>query len=94
MVTIALRFCDLLHSRATTPPLLCPTATTLDPNSTNNSATQPGTIVGPPADLAVAASGPASAAEGDTFTYTVTVTNNGPNAATDVVLTGRIEAAR
>jgi uncharacterized repeat protein (TIGR01451 family) len=62
-------------------------ATTSDSNTSNNSATQSGTIVGPPADLVVSASGPGSASEGDNVTYTMTVTNNGPNDATSAVLT-------
>ena len=62
-------------------------SSTADPNSGNNSAKVTGTIVGPPADLAVANSGPATAQEGGLLTYTVTVTNSGPNAGTGVVLT-------
>lgn len=44
-------------------------------------------MVGPETDLAVSISGPASKAEGDTLDYTVTITNNGSNPATGVVLT-------
>jgi len=69
------------------------TATTADPNSTNNSATANGTIVGPPADLAVTASGPATASEGDPVTYTVTVTNtDAASSGTGVVLTDTLGA--
>jgi hypothetical protein len=39
------------------------------------------------ADLAVSASGPAAANEGDSVTYNITVTNAGPNAASSVSLT-------
>jgi len=70
-------------------------ATTADPNSANNTATQSGTIATPPADVAVANSGPGTANEGDTFSYTVTVTNNNtsyPNGATGVVLTDTLGA--
>jgi uncharacterized repeat protein (TIGR01451 family) len=64
------------------------TATTADPNTSNNSATQNGTIVGAPADLAVADSGPPNADEGDQVTYTVTVTNtDAASSGTGVVLT-------
>ena len=66
--------------------------TTADPNSANNSATASGSIVGPPADLAVANTGPATATEGDQLIYTVTVTNNGPNSGTGVVLTDTLGA--
>jgi len=62
-------------------------SSTADPNSGNNSSTASGMIVGLPADLVVSATGPASAVEGANVTYTVTVTNNGPNDATAVRLT-------
>jgi uncharacterized repeat protein (TIGR01451 family) len=59
-----------------------------DSNSANNSSTTNGTIVNTStnADVRVAMSGPSSANEGDTVTYTVTVTNNGPAGATGVSL--------
>ncbi|MBZ9594275.1 DUF11 domain-containing protein [Streptomyces erythrochromogenes] len=41
----------------------------------------------PSADLAVRLSAPATVREGDQYTYTVTVTNNGPFAAADTVVT-------
>jgi uncharacterized repeat protein (TIGR01451 family) len=66
--------------------------TTSDPNSSNNSATVTGSVAGAAADLAVTNVGPANANEGDNATYTVTVTNNGPNAATGVVLTDTLGA--
>ena len=64
-------------------------ATNPDPNTANNTATAAGTIVNtnPNADLSVAVSGPTSASEGDTVTYTITVTNAGPATATSVSLT-------
>jgi uncharacterized repeat protein (TIGR01451 family) len=69
------------------------TATTADPNTSNNSATQSGTIVGAPADLAVATSGTTTANEGDQVTYTVTVTNtDSANSGTGVVLTDTLGA--
>src|SRR5262249_34418888 len=40
----------------------------------------------PVADLTVTASGPATVTPGGSATYTITVTNNGPNAAQNVVL--------
>jgi uncharacterized repeat protein (TIGR01451 family) len=60
-----------------------------DPNTANNSATVTGSIVNTPAsaDLAVTNTGPATSTEGNNLSYTVTVTNNGPSAATSVVLT-------
>jgi uncharacterized repeat protein (TIGR01451 family) len=67
-------------------------SSTSDPNTANNSATVSGSVVGPPADLAVSETGPTTANEGATLTYTVTVTNNGPNAATGTVLTDTLGA--
>ena len=67
--------------------------TTADPNSANNSATASGSIVGPPADLAVANTGPATATEGDKLIYTVTMKNNDlTNSGTGVVLTDTLGA--
>jgi uncharacterized repeat protein (TIGR01451 family) len=70
------------------------TASTTDPNSANNSATVTGSIVGAPADLAVANAytGAPSPSEGGNLTFTVTVTNGGPNAATGAVLTDTLGA--
>jgi uncharacterized repeat protein (TIGR01451 family) len=69
------------------------TSTTTDPNTSNNTATASGSIVGPNADLAVTATGPPSATEGDQVTYTVTVKNNdAANSGTGVVLTDNLGA--
>jgi uncharacterized repeat protein (TIGR01451 family) len=66
---------------------------TADPNATNNSATAAGSIVGPSADLAVTATGPAGANEGDQVVYTITVVNTDPtNSGTGVVLTDTLGA--
>lgn len=66
---------------------------TTDPVLTNNSSTVTGSIVGAPADLAVTnLSSVSSANEGDNIVYTVTVTNNGPNPGTGVVLTDTLGA--
>ena len=58
-----------------------------DPNPNNN--TSSATVsVSPLTDLAVTLSGPASPfTTGETLTYSAVVTNNGPSAATNVVLT-------
>jgi uncharacterized repeat protein (TIGR01451 family) len=64
------------------------TSATPDPNSSNNSATVSGSIVNnQSADLSVAASGPSSVTTGTNASYTITLTNNGPDAAQNVVLT-------
>jgi|GEM_PF-1981333 uncharacterized repeat protein (TIGR01451 family) len=60
-----------------------------DPNTANNSATVTGSVVNnnPNADLSVSVSGPTTGNEGDTVTYTITVTNAGPASASGVTLT-------
>jgi uncharacterized repeat protein (TIGR01451 family) len=45
-----------------------------------------------PADLAVTASGPSSVATGTDATYTITIINNGPNAAQGVILNDTLPA--
>jgi uncharacterized repeat protein (TIGR01451 family) len=46
----------------------------------------------PNADIAVTASGPSTVTAGTNATYTITITNNGPNAAQGVVLTDGLPA--
>ena len=46
----------------------------------------------PSADMAVTATGPTSPPAGTNATYTITITNNGPNAAQGVVLTDTLPA--
>jgi uncharacterized repeat protein (TIGR01451 family) len=60
-----------------------------DPNTANNSFTVTGSVVNnnPNADLEVTISGPATATEGGTVTYQITVTNTGPAAASLTTLT-------
>ena len=60
----------------------------------NNSATATTTIVAPPsADLSITKTTPStSAAPGSTVVYTITATNNGPDAATNVVVTDTLSA--
>jgi uncharacterized repeat protein (TIGR01451 family) len=64
-----------------------------DPNSSNNTATVTGSVVNTNntnADLGVSLSGPASAAEGSSVKYNITVTNAGPSSASGVILTDRL----
>jgi large repetitive protein len=63
------------------------TSSAPDPDTTNNTATVSGTVVAPAADMAVTNSGPSSVTAGTNATYTITVVNNGPNPAQNVVLT-------
>src|SRR5262249_12900572 len=58
---------------------------TADPNTNNNSAAVQ-TTVRSQADLQVQESGPSTAAAGTNVTYTITVTNSGPNAAVNGAL--------
>jgi uncharacterized repeat protein (TIGR01451 family) len=61
---------------------------TSDPNASNNSASATTTITAAAtsADLAVVKSGPASVAVGDVVTYTIVVSNNGPDDAVAAML--------
>ena len=65
--------------------LVSTTASNLDPSATNNTATVVN-AVGPSADLAVFATGPATAPTGTNASYTIIVTNLGPSAATNVLV--------
>jgi uncharacterized repeat protein (TIGR01451 family) len=61
---------------------------TPDPNGNNNvgSVSTSVTAVTASADLGIVKSGPASATSGDLVSYTVVVTNHGPDAVSDAVL--------
>jgi uncharacterized repeat protein (TIGR01451 family) len=61
-----------------------------DPNEENDQATT-STVVGS-ADLGVTVTGPAAAMPGDTLTYTITLSNGGPDAANEVALTNPVPA--
>jgi uncharacterized repeat protein (TIGR01451 family) len=51
-----------------------------------------GGLVGPSADLGLTNNGPLTSTEGSNVTYSLTVTNNGPTAATNVVMTDTLGA--
>ncbi|NJN96086.1 MAG: DUF11 domain-containing protein [Anaerolineales bacterium] len=64
-----------------------------DPNPANNTATST-TTVNPVADLMIAKSDfPDPVTAGTSLTYTLTITNNGPSEATDVVITDTLPAS-
>jgi len=66
------------------------TSGTFDPNTANNNGSASGskalTLVTPVADLIVLLSGPTSVNVGDSFTYSVLLTNGGPSTAVGVIL--------
>jgi uncharacterized repeat protein (TIGR01451 family)/LPXTG-motif cell wall-anchored protein len=66
-------------------------AATADPDLTNNTD-QVTTTVGAAADLQLVKTGPKSVVAGELLAYTITVTNNGPDTATSVVVTDPIPA--
>jgi uncharacterized repeat protein (TIGR01451 family) len=61
----------------------------IDSNPNNNSVTVPTTVT-PSADLAVSLSAPSAILVGQNLVYTITATNNGPSAATGVVVTDQL----
>jgi len=75
---------ETLNNRATV------TATEFDPNLTDNRATASTTVIGK-ADLSLGLTDtPHLMLVVGTLTYTLTIVNNGPNAATQVVVTDRL----
>jgi len=67
------------------------TSSSSDPNSSNNSSTVT-TTVSANADVSIVKSGPATAVAGTNVTYNVTVTNNGPSAASNVTWSDTLPA--
>jgi uncharacterized repeat protein (TIGR01451 family) len=65
-----------------------------DSNAGDNTQTVTGSVINTilASDLSVKISGPSSSSEGNTVTYTITVTNAGPSSATGVVLTDTLGA--
>ncbi len=65
-----------------------------DTNTANNSAAVTGTVsnVSTNTDIAVTASGPSSIPAGTNATYTITVTNNGPNPSQGLLLSDTLQA--
>ena len=67
------------------------TTSTTDPNAADNRS-EVTTSIGEVADLAIVKTGPASVNAGDTVLYEITTTNNGPSAASSVVVTDSLPA--
>ncbi|PIQ76580.1 hypothetical protein COU78_02635 [Candidatus Peregrinibacteria bacterium CG10_big_fil_rev_8_21_14_0_10_49_24] len=68
-----------------------------DPNNSNNTTNTVTTTILCPvaqADVTVSKTGPATILRGTKITYTLTATNNGPDAATNVVITDPIPSAQ
>jgi uncharacterized repeat protein (TIGR01451 family) len=63
-----------------------------DPKLTNNSATVSTAVLRSPADLMLAMTAPGSVKVGSDLTYSLTVTNNGPSAASGVQVTDVLPA--
>ncbi len=67
------------------------TETQSDYNLINNTASA-STIISPASDMSITKTGPATANQGDTITYTLTAKNNGPTVATTIVVTDTLPA--
>ncbi len=72
--------------------LNCAVTFLLNGQSGGPAFTQTIAIVVPGADVAVVKSGPSLVTEGDTYSYTLNITNNGPANATSVVVTDPLPA--
>lgn len=62
------------------------TGVEFDPNTANNGPHTAQIVVGPRADLKITKSGPASTNAGGTITYTITIKNEGPSDAANVMV--------
>jgi len=68
------------------------TFATPDPNTSNNTQNPTSTLINTQADLAITKSGPADVTAGANLTYTLSVSNNGPSDAQNVVVTDVLNA--
>jgi uncharacterized repeat protein (TIGR01451 family) len=87
-----------VHLNASAPPGLpisnhaTVSSDAADPNPDNNTATEPTNVVGAPADLSVTnTDSPDPVAAGSNLTYTITVSNTGPNAAQNVTMSDGVQ---
>jgi uncharacterized repeat protein (TIGR01451 family) len=67
-------------------------AGTTDPNPVNNTSTASTIVAQSSADLSVLKSGPKNATAGGNVTYSIAVTNHGPDTATNVTITDPVPA--
>jgi uncharacterized repeat protein (TIGR01451 family) len=96
-VTLAFDIPTTLACNSTVQNFAIADLTELDPNSSNNTTNTVTTTVQCPvaqADVAISKSGPTSILRGTKITYTLTATNNGPDSATNVVITDPIPSAQ
>ena len=89
--TASFSFVFIASAAGTMTNIATVSSATTDPNPLNNTSTA-STPITPSADLSVTKSGPLAATAGTTITYTVTVANAGPTAATSVALNDAIPA--
>ncbi len=81
--TVTLAISPTLTGTLTNTATVLPPAGVTDPNPANNSASDTDTLTPPGADLSITKTdGMAWVAPGTNDTYTITVTNNGPNSVT------------
>lgn len=85
---------NVIASSGTVTNTISGSSNVSDPDNTDNSATVTTTILAPiTADLGITKTTPSgSAAPGANVTYTITLTNNGPDAAANVVVTDVLPA--
>ena len=96
-VTLAFNVPTTLACNSTVQNFAVADLTELDPNSSNNTTNTVTTTVQCPvaqADVSMSKTGPATILRGTKITYTLTATNNGPDSATNVVITDPIPSAQ
>ncbi|GEM_PF-702097 len=90
-ITLVAMISPAVSNGATETDTATVASTTSDSNAANNTATF-NTTVGASADLAITKTGPATAFAGNNVTYTLSVTNNGPSDAQNVLVTDTLPA--
>jgi len=87
-VTLTATFAVAANASGTVSNTAGVSSETTDPDATDNTSTVATTVIpaGTSADLVVLKTGPASVQAGSSVTYTLSVTNNGPDVAVDTVI--------